>query len=383
MAIVYPLVFVEMKKISVLFTIPNFDTAGSGKALLNLALGLNQNRFEPHILCLNEKGDFFQIVKDSGIQVHVFNYIPKERPIFQMVKNCWEVAVKLKEIDPDVIHSFNYSSNYTEALASKIAGIPWVFTKKNMSWGGSSKNSWYLRSFLATKIAIQNTTMLKEFYPNSTKIKLIPRGVLFQKFKSENPLQEIRVKMNTSSDTRIIICVANLVPVKGIEVVIAAFEGLAYDFPNWEVWIVGDDKNEYATYLKNTVNEKCLQKQIKFTGKQINVKPFLDHAEIFILPTLNKGEGSPVALLEAMANGKVVLGSNVAGIIDQLADFKESVFESGNCYELSTKLNNLMVLSPEQLTEIGKKFSQFVQKNYDISIEIQRHEELYLSLFKD
>ena len=51
-------------KIKILYTIPNFDTAGSGKALLNLALGLDKNIFEPHIACLNDKGDFFKIVKD-------------------------------------------------------------------------------------------------------------------------------------------------------------------------------------------------------------------------------------------------------------------------------------------------------------------------------
>ena len=33
-------------KIKILFTIPNFDTAGSGKALLNIALRLDREKFE-------------------------------------------------------------------------------------------------------------------------------------------------------------------------------------------------------------------------------------------------------------------------------------------------------------------------------------------------
>ncbi len=40
-----------------------------------------------------------------------------------------------------------------------------------------------------------------------------------------------------------------------------------------------------------------------------------------MLPTLDKGEGFPVSLLEAMANGKIVLGSAVPGIKDQLQEF--------------------------------------------------------------
>src|SRR5690606_4979464 len=128
-----------MKKIKILYTIPNFDTAGSGKALLNIALGLDKEKFEPHILCLHNKGAFFRTVEQSGIPIHIFDYIPKERPFLKMFRSCIDVSKKIKNINPDIVHSFHYSSNYTEALSTRIAGKKWVFTKKNMSWGGASK----------------------------------------------------------------------------------------------------------------------------------------------------------------------------------------------------------------------------------------------------
>src|SRR5690606_36806588 len=202
----------EKNKIRVLFTIPNFDTAGSGKALLNVASRLNKEIFEPHILCLHDRGAYFQVVKESGIPIHVFDYIPQERPVLKMVKQCWKVSRKLKKINPNIIHSFHYSANYTEAIASRMAGAKWTFTKKNMSWGGSSKNAWKLRSMLAKKIAVQNTDMVKQFYPNSNKTLLIPRGVVIEQFEQRTPNPEIRRSMRTTSDKRILICVANFVP---------------------------------------------------------------------------------------------------------------------------------------------------------------------------
>src|SRR5690554_6463278 len=259
-----------MKKVRVLFTIPNFDTAGSGKALLNIALALDKNRFEPHILCRHDRGTFFKVVKDSGIPVHVFEYIPNERPILQMLKNCYKVSRKLKKISPDIVHSFHYSASYSEALAARIAGAKWVFTKKNMSWGGGSKNAWKLRSFLANKIAVQNTDMQKEFYPKSTKTVLIPRGVVLDKFKASAPLPKIREQMRTKEDERILICVANFVPVKGIETLIKAFISIAAQFPEWVLWLVGDDKNDYGQMLHNLVAELDVDSKIKFSGKQMN-----------------------------------------------------------------------------------------------------------------
>lgn len=372
-----------MKKIKILYTIPNFDTAGSGKALLNLALRLDKEKFEPHILCLHSKGEFFKIVENSGIPVAVFDYIPKERPVFQMLKNCFKVSKKIKEINPDIVHSFHYSSNYTEALSTKLAGKKWVFTKKNMSWGGASKNSWKLRSFLANKIILQNTDMNK-FYPNSNKTTLIPRGVNIEKFRFSSPNPEIKSSMRTEENQRVLICIANFVPVKGIETLINAFDMLKDKYPSWNLWLVGDDKNEYGTKLHQLVNSLELNSRIIFSGKQLDVTNYLNHSEIFVLPTLDEGrrEGSPVALLEAMANSKVVLGSEVPGIKDQLSKFPECLFTASDIVGLSEKLDGLMGKSKEDLKTLGNTFYQHVKLEFSIEKEVKNHETLYLKLLK-
>ena len=51
------------KRIKILYTIPNFDTAGSGKALLNIAKKLNPDKFEVEIACLHNRGLFFKEVE--------------------------------------------------------------------------------------------------------------------------------------------------------------------------------------------------------------------------------------------------------------------------------------------------------------------------------
>ena len=75
----------------ILFTIPNFNTAGSGKALLNIAKGLDKNKFEVHIACKTDEGEYFKVVKDSGIPVHVFNYEAPMRPVSALVKQGWKI----------------------------------------------------------------------------------------------------------------------------------------------------------------------------------------------------------------------------------------------------------------------------------------------------
>ena len=52
-----------IKRTKIVFTIPNFDTAGSGKALLKVATGLDSERFDAQICCMHAKGAFFKEVE--------------------------------------------------------------------------------------------------------------------------------------------------------------------------------------------------------------------------------------------------------------------------------------------------------------------------------
>ncbi|WP_158611358.1 glycosyltransferase [Mangrovimonas spongiae] len=365
-----------MAKVKILFTIPNFDTAGSGKALLNLVKGLDNNLYEPHIMCLHTRGDFFKTVEASGYPIHVYHYLNKARPITTLLSGCWRVSRKFKSIKPDIIHSFNYSADYSEGLAAKLAGIPWVFTKKNMGWGGASKNAWLLRSWLATKIVVQNTDMIKQFYPKSKKVYLIPRGVDVNHFS-------LNLENSKESNAfRYIICVANMVPVKGIELLIEAFNTLKGKYSNWHLLLVGDVSNPYGNMLKEQVRILQLEDIVTFTGKVLDVRPYIHQAEVFVLPTKNEGrrEGSPVALLEAMACGKVVLGSNIPGIKDQLIEFPEALFKAGDVTSLTLKLDSLLSLSKQDLQKKGLDYRVLVEKCFEMTQEVHKHEKLYKSV---
>lgn len=366
-----------MNPIRILFTIPNFNTAGSGKALLNIAQRLDTDRFEAHIACKTDEGAFFETVKNSGIPVHVFDYEPPMRPIKALLKKGWRVSRKLKKINPDIVHSFHYNNNYGEAVAARLAGCRWVFTKKNMNWGSDGANAWKIRSQLAKHIIIQNSDMKKRFYPNTKKVSLIERGIDTQKFLAQQPNPLLKEQMNTPENARVIITVANMQPVKGLETLIKAFAKLHPQNSDWHLWLIGDDATTYGLALHKLVSRMDMEQYIHFSGKQLNVVPYLDVAEIFVLPTNATGEGSPVALIEAMINGKVVLGSDVPGIKDQLAHVPQHLFSAGQAEALAEALHKLMVNDTKTNTIVGDSFRKYALHKYSIEREVQEHEAVY------
>jgi len=368
--------------IKILYTIPNFHTAGSGRALLNLAMGLDKSKFEVHIACKTDEGAFFETVKNSGFPVHIFNYEAPMRPFTKLLKSAWQISRQLKEINPDIIHSFHYNNNYGEALPAKMAGLKWVFTKKNMNWGSDGANAWKIRSFLADAIIIQNSEMKRRFYPKSSKTTLIERGIDLSKFYPTEKDDSIRVALKTPIDARVIIAIAHLVPVKGVEFLVEAFSKLANNYPQWHLWIVGDDDTQTGNALKKIVSNRRLHERIHFAGKQADVRAYLNHAEIFVLPTKATGEGSPVALIEAMANGKVVLGAAVPGITDQLQQVPNHLFEAENPQALAQKMEHFLKNDTATNKILGRSFLQHAQANYSIAREVSEHEEVYLDTLK-
>jgi glycosyltransferase involved in cell wall biosynthesis len=366
-----------MKKIKLLYTIPNFDTAGSGKALLNIAKRLNPERYEPHIMCMHNKGALFQVVEQSGIPVHLLNYTTPIKPYIKGIKQCWSISREFKKINADIIHSFHYAPDYSEGLAARMAGSKWVYTKKNMNWGGKSKNGWKLRTALANGIVAQNTEMVRDFFPGMKKVHLISRGVDTNTFKPQPNNREMLAQYGITDSDRLIICVANLVPVKGVETLFNAFNTIHHQLPHWKVLIVGNYQSDYGAKLIQQSRDLNLQDKIIFTGKVLNVVDYLNTAELFVLTTHSEGEGSPVALLEGMSTGLMVLGSAVSGINDQLQTFPNLLFETGNVQQLAEKIMHLCTLPNEEQLSLRTAIRNYILNDFPIEKEVEKHMAFY------
>ena len=357
---------------TILYTIPNFDTAGGGKALLNIAKRLNKDMFKSEICCNHTKGVFFKEVKYSDVPVHIknttFNMIPRIRGLL----NCVKLAKYFLGLKVDLIHSFHYGPDYSEALAARLAGIPWIYTKKNMNWGQKSKNGWKLRTLLSKHILVQNKDMISNFFPNKKNVSLVPRGIDTSKFMPRAKCKELLSKYNIKDNQKIIITVSNLVPVKNIEFLLSTYEKICMEKKDIRLFIIGNKDTQYGKELEEKAMCSKFSSSIKFTGKVFNISDYYSIADIFVFPS--KKEGCPVSLLEAMSSGVPIAASKVSGIQDVLEPFPENMFLADNEDSFKTLIINLLY---------GKKYNNSIDlrnhvlKHYNIFTEVLNHETIY------
>ncbi len=361
------------EKIKILFTIPNFDTAGSGKVVYDLVKELDKEKFEVEVACSSNRGTFFKEMESLGIPIHIFETTTSYHPFSNLISRIKTIKVFFRKNQYHIIHSWHWSSDWTEVLAARWAGAKWIYTKKAMSWGNKH---WKIRSLLAHYIITINEEM-RDYFPYKKNQKLIPLGIETAYY---NP--ELFPKNIDQNDVFNIITVANLVPVKGVEVLINAIKKL--NDPTIKLTILGDNVNDYGRYLASLCKDLNIEQQVVFLGKKSDVRSYIAGSDLYVIPTLNEGrkEGMPMALVEAMCMGIPVLGSNISGINFVLKDFKNLLFEAGNETLLSKRILDLKMLSEPERIKLGNELRVYVMENFNYQKFIEAHQKLYNELTK-
>ncbi len=362
---------VDLKKIKLLYTIPNFNTAGSGKVLYDLVKGLDSERFDIAIACNHNKGSFFKEVEALGLPIYIIESTVPLRPYHNLLFRIKPFKNFIKGHQFDVVHSWHWSSDWTEALAARMSGVKWLYTKKAM---GFNKH-WNIRSYLANFIVTINNEM-QAYFPNKKQQALIPLGIDTEYYNPENVAAITRDNSNGFN----IITVANLVPVKGIQILIRAVHKL--NDIAVKLTVLGDYENDYGKEMVALRNRLGMQDQVQFLGKKLDVRPYIAASDLYVIPTLDEGrkEGMPMALVEAMCMGVPVLGSNITGINFVLKDFENLLFQAGNVAVLASKIQSIRFLSNQDRTNLGTELRTYCIKHFSLHPFIEAHENLYVKL---
>ena len=369
--------------IPILFTIPNFITAGSGRAMLNIIERLDREKFAPAVCVMRKGGDLDREVERMGIPFIEAPFTVPAKPYSTLLLRAWKAAQVFRPYRFVLWHSFHYSDDYTEPIIARLAGAKaWIYTKKNMNW---NRRSWYLRTLLATRVVAQNTDMIQDFFSGRWfryKVRLIPRGVDTERFHpSVPPRLRLREKLGIPPQAAIIATVAHLVPVKGHPTLIKSLVHL----PNAHLWIAGKplDK-QYATSLKQMAQDLGIKERVHFLGGIDDVPALLSEVDIFVLPTWAKWrmEGCPVALLEAMACGKACVATNVPGSRDVIEDGRSGFLVPPEDSVAMAEALHRLISSPDLRSQIGQAARKRVEEQFSVEREVAAHKALYMEILK-
>jgi glycosyltransferase involved in cell wall biosynthesis len=148
--------------------------------------------------------------------------------------------------------------------------------------------------------------------------RYIPSGVDLRRFQRSGDPASLRRQLGLPSDSHIFLSVNMFFPVKGHSVLVEAFRRLSGRRPGSYLVMTAD--GPLRGEITDQVARAGLADRVRFTGL-INLEeipPFIAACDTLVMPSLS--EGLPLAVLEAFASGKPVVGTTVGGIPELVSD---------------------------------------------------------------
>jgi glycosyltransferase involved in cell wall biosynthesis len=223
----------------------------------------------------------------------------------------------IREQRIDLVHGEDQYASLFCSLASRLIGIPFVYTRHNAEEEIRSFNhrvrAWLmLRAAQRAKRVIAVSEAVRGLFHKQSRIPLdrivtIYNGIDARRFDTRDRRAAKRAELGWEEDEVIVLMVAVIRKDKGHDVLFEAAESIRARVPSVKFKIVGD--GPYAGTRRREAAH--LADFVEFLGQRDDVPELLGAADLLISPS--RTEALPTALIEAGAAGLPVVATDVGG----------------------------------------------------------------------
>lgn len=353
------------KRAHIVQIIPTLRYGGAERVVIDLVNNLDERYFRSTILLLSHDhplkslvrhADIVEVEKKGKISPHLFGDIKKQ----------------LQELRPDVVHTHLFGADVWGRMAARKLHIPVVTTEHNINkgegiikhgvkyWLGDTSNA-----YVAPSQAVASY-MARAYDVPKKNICVIQNGIDTKQF--------IDIRHPEWKTPLRFLLIGRLVKQKGHMIALEALAKMKQF--DWRLTIVGEGEGEGA--LRRAIA------RLKLTDRVVMLPPTRDTASVYtahdivLVPSLWEGLG--LVVMEAMAAGRLVIGSDIGGIPELITHNKTGLlFDAGDVKSLRAILG-WCVHNQEKLMPLAEAGRVFAKEQCDIQQMIEGYERVYSHL---
>jgi glycosyltransferase involved in cell wall biosynthesis len=322
--------------IKVLFISHSSGMVGAERSLLLLLRHINRERFEP-IVALPGCGSLKTEINRLGITTYEVKSPWWVRGRENILKRILLLGItimseiiallKLRTIvkreNIDVIYT-NTIVNFSGAILSVIVKIPHIWHIREIIPDNPDIISVLPNKILFKFISMTSDRIICNSYAtagqlinctSNEKTTVIYNAVEPQDTKNLDNFPDIYGAKKTDW---LIAVIGTLQERKAQDDAIKACNIARKTIPNIKLLLIGDGNEEYKNYLHEVVNRLDMTNHVLFTGYRNDVPQILPYCKVLLVPSWNEPFGRVV--IEAMAAGIPVIGSNAGGVKEIIQD---------------------------------------------------------------
>lgn len=353
---------------------------GAEVAVERLALGLQQ---EGHVvfLIVGTRGEALERFEAAGIRCLVVEQRFTDKKNWLKYRRSRNLVLEiLRDEQPDIVHSNDLPTHQMISDAAAKMQFPrvchhrWVFEGEAIDWFNKHDAEHHL---------FVSNALMQDLIGESEKLKASSRKVVYDGLRLpyvpvEDDRADARAEIGLSQNKTIVLFAGQIIERKGVADLLLGWDSLKDKWQDQaELHIVGDDlagEGAYRREMEQLAAE--LDCPVSFHGFQKNVDQWLIASDIVMVPSHVEPLGN--ATLEAMAQGRPVIGGNAGGIPEMVVHNKTGLL-------VPPKTPKSLAVALEHLLEDPKRRSQFgeaARRRCEEKFSLQAHTQAVLAEYE-
>jgi len=320
------------RPVRVVRVIARLNIGGPAQQAILLTAGLDRTRFATTLVTGvvgHAEGDFTDAARARAVIPVVIPELGRAiRPRRDLVALIKLVRI-FRALRPDIVHTHTAKAGTLGRLAARFARVPVTIH----TFHGHVLEGYFsrpvTRAFLEVERRLARTTdrlvtvsprlkaqLLAMGIGRPEQVEVVPLGLDLERFRrAQAASPTLRPSLGLTESTPLLGIVGRLVPIKDHVTLFQALARLHTEGRVVHLTVVGD--GEERARLEGLASSLGLGRQIHFLGWRVDLETILKELDVVICASRN--EGTPVALIEAMAAGIPVLSTDVGGVADLVA----------------------------------------------------------------
>ncbi len=371
-----------MKKIVIWESLPNIS--GGQRVALNIA-GQLKEKFDLSFIVPAE-GRLSSELERMGIDVHYIKtgfYRSGKKRVADILMFIFDTPSALLRSyrvvkDADIIYANAAKAFLWSAVMGTITKVPVIWHLHGIL--SDDKVRFLVELFgrfrSIKKIITVSDAVRSQFRSLASKTETVYNGVDLSKFSAGPAVKELR---NDDGEERIIGIIADIIAIKGHDILIRALNIINEDVPV-RLLIVGSHQGYDGSYEKSVrllVDELGLTNKVTFTGYRTDIPDIIKSLDLVVVPSRTY-EACPLAALEAFACGVPVVGSDLGGTPELIVEGKTGyVFKANDEDNLAEKI--LLILNhPDSYSTIRSNCRKIAEERFDLKKSAKKIESIIL-----
>lgn len=271
----------------------------------------------------------------------------------------------IKKEKPDLVVTYTIKPNIYASIASKLLHIEYANNITGL--GTAFQNDGFLRKLVVGLYKISFRKSKVVFFENIDNLNTIVDLGIIDKQRvcllngAGVNLEEFGfVNYPKKSDVTRFLFMGRVMAEKGVNELFDATRKLISDGYKISLTLLGNYEEDYKNIIENYEQEGWLDYQ----GYQDDVKPFIETAHCFVLPSWHEGMAN--TNLECGAMGRPIITSNIHGCLEAVIDGETGFLaEPKNADDLYDKMKTFIDLPYDKKIEMGQASHNHIAGKFD------------------